>query len=906
MVDKNSELLAFEGAQGFGASATGGRGGKIVKVTNLNDSGEGSLRWALEDLDGPRIVVFDVGGQIDLTSHIEINGDVTLAGQTAPGGITVTGARLRVVESNVIIRGMTVRPGDDPDGQNPDDRDGISIGKAGNTVEHVILDSNSISWSIDENVATWGSPSNITISNNIVAEALKESLHPKGQHSMGMLIGDHSSNVSVIGNLLVSNKFRNALIKDDAKNIEFINNVIYNYGNEGLVAAGASTVHVIGNTFIKGEDSSGREAIRFIGSTGEAAYYVSDNVGEIGGENTSQIEKNFVFDPATTEVMSAAEALDWILANAGARVNGELSDIDQRIIDSVINESSKLIDSPDDVGGYGKHTPVDALKDSDGDGIPDHYEKIIGSNSSVADANKDADGDGFSNIEDYINGLLDGFSDKVTEGGDIGGDMGDVTDGSDETTIVGGGDSTGSSVGTVITVEAEDLVLTEGWATKSLSGSSGGKVIQNESGELQSASLAFDGDAGVYSLTVNYYDENDGVSSLAVLVNGKQVATWDWNQELGSGLANKTTLTSKVIEGLELKEGDVVTLQGQHDRSEPLRIDTVSLEMTAEIEDTLDDTGTGTGPEVGPEVGTGTGNIDAIGTVISVEAEDLELTDGWVVKSLSGSSGGKVIQNESGALQDASLAFDGDAGVYSLTVNYYDENDGVSSLAVLVNGEKVTSWDWDEDLGSALANKSTLTSKVVENLELKEGDVVTLQGQHDGSEPLRIDTVSLEMTGLSNGSSDGSSEQAASSSGEWLWMEAETFQFDSSVKKGFGVSDIAAASGGHVLSALGNAEATATFDGETGTYDIGVDYFDETDGVSYLEVSVNGEVVDSWHWDADLGDRLANKNTLTRHVISDVEIEAGDEIVLAGHGDSGNEPLRIDALEFMPSDSILG
>ncbi|MCA0939992.1 hypothetical protein LCM08_24745 [Salipiger pacificus] len=805
----------------------------------------------------------------------------------------MTGARLRVVESNVIIRGMTVRPGDDPDGQNPDDRDGISIGKAGNTVENVILDSNSISWSIDENVATWGSPSNITISNNIVAEALKESLHPKGQHSMGMLIGDHSSNVSIIGNLLVSNKFRNALIKDDAKNIEFINNVIYNYGNEGLVAAGASTVHVIGNTFIKGEDSSGREAIRFIGSTGEAAYYVSDNVGEIGGENSSQIEKNFVFDPATTEVMSAAEALDWILANAGARVNGELSDIDQRIIDSVINETSTLIDSPDDVGGYGKHTSVDALKDSDGDGIPDQYEKIIGSNSSVADANKDADGDGYSNIEDYINGLLDGFEDSVTDGSDIS----DVTDGSDETTIVDGGTSTGSSVGTVITVEAEDLVLTDGWATKSLTGSSGGKVIQNESGSLQSASLAFDGDAGVYSLTVNYYDENDGVSSLAVLVNGEQVATWDWDQELGSALANKTTLTSKVIEGLELKEGDVVTLQGQHDGSEPLRIDTVSLEMTAEIEDSVVDTDTDTGTDVG----TGTGNIDAIGTVITVEAEDLELTDGWVVKSLSGSSAGKVIQNESGSLQDASLAFDGDAGVYSLTVNYYDENDGVSSLAVLVNGEEVTSWDWDEELGSALANKTTLTSKVIEGLELKEGDVVTLQGQHDGREPLRIDNVSLEMTDVI----DGSGEQAASSSGEWLWMEAETFQFDSSVKKGFGVSDIAAASGGQVLSALGNAEASATFDGATGTYDIGVDYFDETDGVSYLEVRVNGEVVDSWHWDADLGDRLANKNTLTRHVISDVEIEAGDEIVLAGYGDGGSEPLRIDALEFMPSDSIL-
>ncbi|WP_226627919.1 hypothetical protein [Alloyangia pacifica] len=863
----------------------------------------GSLRWALEDLDGPRIVVFEVGGQIDLTSQIEINGDVTVAGQTAPGGITVTGARLRVVESNVIIRGINARPGDDPDGMNPDDRDGISIGKAGNTVENVILDSNSISWSIDENVATWGSPSNITISNNIVAEALKESLHSKGEHSMGMLIGDHSSNVSIIGNLLVSNKFRNALVKDDAKNIEFINNVIYNYGNEGLLVAGKSTVHVIGNFFIKGEDSSGREAIRFISNTGEAAYYVSDNVGDVGGENTSQIESSFVFDPATTEVMSSSEALDWILENVGARINGELSAIDQRIIDTVINDTGSLIDSPSDVGGYGNLQGSAALKDSDGDGIPDQYEKIIGSNASVSDANKDADGDGYTNIEDYINGLLDGF-DESTGGGS------EIIESPDETTDSG---NTGAGVGTVLTVEAEDLVLTEGWATKSLTGSSGGKVIQNESGSLQSASLAFDGDAGVYSLTANYYDENDGVSTLAVLVNGEQVATWDWDKELGSALANKTTLTSKVIEGLELSKGDVVTLQGQHDGSEPLRIDTVSLEMTGESTDvTGPETGTDTGSETdtGTETGTGTGDIGAIGTVISVEAEALQLTEGWAVKSLAGASGGKVIQNESGSLQDASLTFDGDAGVYSLAVDYYDENDGVSALAVLVNGEQVATWDWDKELGSALANHTTLTSQVIEGLELSTGDVVTLQGQHDAREPLRIDTVSLEMTGLSDGSGDGSgstsTEQAPENSAEWLWMEAESFEFDASANKGFQVGSIVAASGGKVLNAIGDAEATATFDGASGTYDIGVDHFDENDGVSYLEVRVNGEVVDSWLWDAELGDRLANDNTLTRHLISDVEIESGDEIMLAGYGDGGSEPLRIDALEFMPSDTLLG
>ena len=176
-------MLAFKGAKGFGAQAQGGRGGEVVKVTNLNDSGEGSLRWALEDLDQKRIVVFDVGGQIDLKDQIEINGNVTLAGQTAPGGVTVTGGRLRVVDSDVIIRGMHVRPGDEAGGDDPGNRDGIAVGKRGQTVDNVMIDSNSISWSVDELASTWGAPSNVTFSNNIMAEALQNSINPKGDHS---------------------------------------------------------------------------------------------------------------------------------------------------------------------------------------------------------------------------------------------------------------------------------------------------------------------------------------------------------------------------------------------------------------------------------------------------------------------------------------------------------------------------------------------------------------------------------------------------------------------------------------------------------------------------------------------------------------------------------------------------
>ncbi|NDW01721.1 right-handed parallel beta-helix repeat-containing protein [Salipiger sp. PrR002] len=833
-----------------------------------------------------------------------------MAGQTAPGGITVTGARLRVVDSNVIIRGMTVRPGDDPDAQNPDDRDGVSIGKAGETVENVILDSNSLSWSIDEVASTWGSPSNVTISNNIIAEALQDSLHPKGDHSMGMLIGDESSNISIIGNLLASNEFRNALVKDDAQNIEFINNVIYNYGQEGLVVAGNSTVHVIGNVFIKGQDSGGREAIRFIGTDGGAAFYVLDNDGDVGGTNAGKIVSDFVFDPATTEVLSSGAVVDWVLSNVGARIDGELSEIDQRIINSVLNDTGKIIDSPDDVGGYGDGSQTKALTDTDDDGIPDFYEYIIGSDAKTADAQLDADGDGYANIEDYINGLLDGF-DEVSDGGNTGTqpdpDTGTGEDGDDTATLLPetGGD-TGAGVGTVITLEAEDLTLSEGFAVKSVGPASGGAVIQNETGEAQTASYAFDGDAGVYALTLNYFDENDGVSTLRVLINGEEVTSWNWDAELGSGNADRATQTSKLIDGLELQAGDVLSLQGVNDSGEPLRIDSLSLEMTGTLDSTDSDLDAGT------EIGTGIepGNSDAIGTVISYEAEDLDLSDGFAVKKIGPASGNAVIQNETDEAQTASFDFDGDAGVYDLTVNYFDENDGVSTLSVLVNGKEVASWDWDAELGSANASTSTQTAKLIEGLELQAGDTVTLQGINDAREPLRIDSLSLEMTDTlgTNGSNDviEEVEQPAGGAAEWVFMEAEEFVFDADVRKGFEVTSLMAASGGKVLSALGDAHASADFEGSSGTYDVGIDYFDETDGVSYLEFRVNGEVMDAWHWDADLGDSLANKSTLTRHVIENVDIDAGDELVLAGYGDGGSEPLRIDALEFMPSDTILG
>ena len=281
-VDGPSRALAFPGAQGFGAETAGGRGGRIVKVVNLDPAGEGSLRWALEDLHGPRIVVFEVGGVIDLDRQVRVGGKVTIAGQTAPGeGITVRGGRLVVVGDDVIVRGLRLRPGDGP-GQDPSARDAISVGIEDGPVRRVIVDHNSLTWATDENAATWYDVSDVTFSNNIIAEGLSDSRHAKGDHSMGMLIGDGARRVSAIGNLLAHNRHRNPTTKA-ATEIEILNNLVYNSGPNALEipkgAGGPMTAHAVGNVFIAGPDTVKRAPIRLGDAGPDFAYFLADNIG---------------------------------------------------------------------------------------------------------------------------------------------------------------------------------------------------------------------------------------------------------------------------------------------------------------------------------------------------------------------------------------------------------------------------------------------------------------------------------------------------------------------------------------------------------------------------------------------------------------------------------------------------
>lgn len=222
-----AQIPAFPRAEGWGRYAIGGRGGIVIEVTNLNDSGPGSFRAACE-ATSPRTIIFKIGGIIELQSEIQLtNPFIYIAGQTAPGGgIVLKNFGLAIFTHDIIIRGLRIRIGDDLHFLSPDNRDCVAIQSG---AENVIIDHCSFSWGGDENVSLWGpNVQKITLQWNIISEALHRGIHPKGAHSMGLLTANNATKTSFHHNILAHNGARNPMI---AKNIdhEFVNNLVYDW-----------------------------------------------------------------------------------------------------------------------------------------------------------------------------------------------------------------------------------------------------------------------------------------------------------------------------------------------------------------------------------------------------------------------------------------------------------------------------------------------------------------------------------------------------------------------------------------------------------------------------------------------------------------------------------------------------
>ena len=428
-----TSIPAFPGAEGFGAATKGGRGGRVMEVTNFNAAGTGSFRAALE-ASGPRIVVFTVGGTINLNGEIQIiNPYITIAGQTAPGdGILIRGGTITVATQEVIIRGLRIRVGDDPIANVPaDQRDGLGAENvdSGQDVYNVIFDHNSISWAIDENISIWSAPNlwggksfhHITVQWNITSEALYNSIHPKGGHSMGLIVGDRSKRISVHHNLLAHNNQRNPLLKGDTQT-EVINNFIYDWGGSSTSisdseARGPSFANIIGNYYKIGPSTRNNiHGLYFSTVSAGTKVFVQGNIGPTRANNTQpewDIASGFPeyqsasppFQLSGVTTQTAPQARDLILAKAGAFFP-KRDAVDVRIIAEATNGTGKIIDHPNDVGGWPTLSSGTAPQDTDHDGMPDSWERSNGLNPNQNDSALDRNSDGYTNVEEYINSLI--------------------------------------------------------------------------------------------------------------------------------------------------------------------------------------------------------------------------------------------------------------------------------------------------------------------------------------------------------------------------------------------------------------------------------------------------------------------------------------------------------------------
>lgn len=388
-------LPAFPGAVGWASGTPGGRGGQIIRVTNLNADGPGSLKAAIE-AKGPRIIVFEVAGQIDLgkTSLQITEPFLTIAGQTAPSpGITLIKGGIDLKTHDVIIRHIRVRTGADGE-RKASGWEADSISTVG--AHNVILDHNSFMWGIDENMSAsgprftgstpedWrkGTSRNITFSYNLAAEGLADSSHPKGEHSKGSLVHDNATGILFYRNIWAHNVERSPLLKGGAQ-AAVVNNLIYDPGKRAvhynlmaLEWAGQAYVtgelSAVGNVMRGGPSTDAGLPFLMLGGDGDLAYYGKDNIAvdkhgaplpQFGryGETRAKLisSKRPVSWWPGLSVLPARDVETHVLALAGARPwDRDAHDI--RVLFFIAEGRGAIIDDESEVGGYGSVKPVTA------------------------------------------------------------------------------------------------------------------------------------------------------------------------------------------------------------------------------------------------------------------------------------------------------------------------------------------------------------------------------------------------------------------------------------------------------------------------------------------------------------------------------------------------------------------
>ncbi|HWA97046.1 MAG TPA: pectate lyase [Pirellulales bacterium] len=413
-------LPAFPGAEGAGSTTPGGRGGRVLLVTTLDDYNPkskaskpiaGSLRAAV-DAEGPRTIVFRVSGVIELKAGLVVTKPyLTLAGQTAPGdGICLKNFPLVIATHDVVVRYLRCRPGEGA-GKELDALD-VYDGR------DVVIDHCSASWSVDETLSVTGAGcTNISVQWCLIAESLNHSVHHKGAHGYGSLIRT-DGDISFHHNVYAHHKTRcprpGTYGADRGIWFDFRNNLIYDWeAVAGYTSDDRATLNYVGNVLKPGPSTTRTKFAFKIGGPA-TKMFVADNLIEgtdadgdpwrliDRAEPGNRLEQPLAISPVSTDL--AAELVSKLLPSAGATLPRR-DKVDARIIDDIEHGTGRIIDSPADVGGWPEYRSAEPPEDRDADGLPDAWEREHGLDPTNADDQRaDADGDGYTNLEEFLNG----------------------------------------------------------------------------------------------------------------------------------------------------------------------------------------------------------------------------------------------------------------------------------------------------------------------------------------------------------------------------------------------------------------------------------------------------------------------------------------------------------------------
>jgi pectate lyase len=415
--DNAPSLPAFPGAEGFGANTPGGRGGKVLFVTTLEDSGPGSFRAACE-ADGPRTIIFRVSGTIDLKKAITVTKPfLTIAGQTAPGdGICLRGNTFGVATHDVVVRYLRSRLGDESNQES----DCIDVLHG---ADNVIIDHCSATWSVDECLSLAGRNANVTIQWCLIGEALNQSIHKKGKHGYGSLARADGP-VTFHHNLWLHNDARNPRMGDNYgrggnfPTFDVRNNVIYDFGGTASgLTQGQLKVNYVANYIRPGPSSRAKTPIS-VGGPSDLQFFIRDNIVEGNDELTRDNSKFFnpveidgkrqvrtvdqPFAAPVVKTVAAKDLVEHVLASVGASLPRRDA-VDARLVDHVRTHTGKIINSQKEVGGWPMLKSAPAPIDSDHDGMPDDWESRHGFSPRDPSDSPRVAKSGYTNLEEYVN-----------------------------------------------------------------------------------------------------------------------------------------------------------------------------------------------------------------------------------------------------------------------------------------------------------------------------------------------------------------------------------------------------------------------------------------------------------------------------------------------------------------------